>query len=479
MSLLPFSEDTDPFHFSGSVGRNGDNDRADVIKAQMLLASMGEYDLPRPGVPTGWAGEPLFRAIGRVQKTNGLPVDGLLLPLRDGSVGENGEGETLMSLQGLLGERMRGETIPTPQQVDGFFETYARDPDAPLPFRTKEIRPDDPPPLPPRNAVPDEPMPELQVQLLNASMTDEAPPSPPKAGQQEAVLPAALIPALPYLLGGSGLAAIGAGQFLKQQYEKNGAPFTRSPDVPAAPPSRPLSDAEKEQTAVPPLQPPQVDASLQGRPAVDKLPDREQLIPPKTKEWIAGLPPAQQPVAEGLAGIILEINPYGSRGKPETEKANRIMIRTCLETVQEYPDLAGQLGHVAGARQDGKEGGTYLTEEVVRPKEGKTFSRPDGTFGRLDGESKVDQASPYTARMNTVDTKKTGDEQDQSSLTANEGRRLAKLKSYVKTGVVGWARKMKPGETEAEYAKYTASRCRAMWDDLDTRLRQDGLLPAK
>jgi hypothetical protein len=60
-----------------------------------------------------------------------------------------------------------------------------------------------------------------------------------------------------------------------------------------------------------------------------------------------------------------------------------------------------------------------------------------------------------------------------------DGRRLAKLKGYIKTGVVGWARKMKPGETEAEYAEYTASRCRAMWDDLDDKLRQNRQLPAE
>jgi hypothetical protein len=178
MSLLPFSEDTDPFSFAGSVGRNGDNDRADVIKAQMLLSSMGEYDLPAPGVPTGWAGEPLFRAIGKVQKAKGLPVDGLLLPLRDGRVGENGEGETLMSLQDLLGERLRGRPIPTPQQVDSFFETYARDPDTPRPFfRTMEKRRDDPEPTlqtmewrGPENA---------RIQLLSADAAGEAPTTPP------------------------------------------------------------------------------------------------------------------------------------------------------------------------------------------------------------------------------------------------------------------------------------------------------------
>lgn len=184
-------------------------------------------------------------------------------------------------------------------------------------------------------------------------------------------------------------------------------------------------------------------------------------------------------MAEGLAGIIVELNPHGSRGKPETEKANRIMVRTCLEELQFYPDLAGELNHVAGSYKEGKEGGDYMPEEVIRAKEGKTFSRPDASFGKLIKDERVDQTSPYTARMNTVDIKKTGDEHDRSSLTANEGRRFEKLETNIKVGVAGWARKMKPDESEADYAEYVASRCRAMWDDLDGKLRQDGLLPAR
>lgn len=466
MSLLPLPQNTDPFSFTGSVGRNGDNDRADVIKAQMLLSSMGEYDLPAPGVPTGWAGEPLFRAIGKVQKANGLPIDGLLLPLRNGAVGENGEGETLMSLQGLLGERLRGQPIPTPPQVDSFFDAYAHDPDTPLPYRTNEKRDGDPEPTF-RTWEKRKSESEPRLQLLNASMSDEAPPSPPTAGEQTAALPAALLP----LLFGAPL-AIGAGEYGRRQYEKNRSDTS-------TPPSRPMSDGEKAQTTVPPLQPPKVDASPQGRPAADKLPDGERLIPPETKEWISGLPPAQQPLAEGLAGIIVELNPHGSRGKPETEKANRIMVRTCLDELQSYPDLAGELKHVAGARLRGDEDGKYMTEEVIRPNGSKTFSRPDASFGRPDGNEKVDQTSPYTARMNTVDVKKTGDEHDRSSLTANEGRRFDKLENNIKVGVAGWARKMKPGESEADYAKYVASRCRAMWDDLDGKLRRDSLLPVR
>lgn len=310
---------------------------------------------------------------------------------------------------------------------------------------------------------------EPRIQLLNANTSDEAPASPPVAGEQTAALPAALM-AAPYLLG-AGVLGIGASQYIQQQGKNRGETFT--------PPSRPMSDAEKEQTAAPPLQPPQADTSLQGRPAADKLPDSERLIPPETKDWISGLPPAQQPVAEGLAGIIVELNPHGSRGKPETEKANRIMVRTCLEELQSYPDLAGKLRHVAGARLKGEEEEKYMPEEVIRPDGSKTFSRPDASFGRFDGNGKVDRKSPYTARMNTVDVKKTGDEHDRSSLTANEGRRFDKLETNIKVGVAGWARKMKPGESEADYAEYVASRCRAMWDDLDGKLRQDGLLPAR
>ncbi|WP_341896128.1 peptidoglycan-binding protein [Ferrovibrio terrae] len=459
--------DDDPFDFAGSVGHNGDNDRADVIKAQLLLANAGELDLPLPGLPTGWAGDGLTRAVRHVQKANGLPVDGLLLPLRGGMVGEHGEGETLMSLRSLLGGRMRGQRIPTPQQVDGFFDAYARDPDAPLPYRTMEKRDGDPEPTL-RTMEKRESDPEPRLQLLDASMTIEAPPSPPAAGEQTAVLPAALLP----LLLTTPL-AIGAGEYMRKQYEKSRGEKLTSPA------SRPLGDMEKEQANTPPLQPPQIDTSLQGRPAADKQSTDERLIPPETKDWISGLPPTQQPVAEGLAGIIVELNPHGSRGKPETEKANRIMVRTCLEELQRYPDLADELRHVAGATREGKEGGDYMKEEVIRSDGSKTFSRPDGTFGRLDAKERVDQSSPYTARMNTVDIKKTGDEHDRSSLTANEGRRFDKLENNIRVGVAGWARKMKPGEREADYAKYVASRCRAMWDDLDGKLRQDGLLPAR
>lgn len=285
-------------------------------------------------------------------------------------------------------------------------------------------------------------------------------------------------------MGGSGLAAIGAGQYLKQQYEKNGAPFTRSPDVPAVPPSRPLGDAEKEQTTVPPFQPPKVDTQLEGRPAADKLPDREQLIPPETKEWISGLPPAQQPVAEGLAGIIVEAHQFGPRGSPQTEQATQIVTQVCFAQLQKRPDLVGKLTHVAGS-YDPETGERKIEEWVPRPDaEGATGSdklkggvHVDSSFGPPTDD--MDKDSPYWARMQTVDFSKRVDEHDPEGRHRREKEADARLLENMRTGVAEWARKMRPGETAAEYASYAKIRCDRMWDKLEAQLRRDGRLPAR
>lgn len=83
-----------PFRLAGSVGRSGENRRDDVIKAQLVLAETGDYRLPDPGMPTGWPGGELERAVIRAQKRLGLQPDGVLLPLADGAVGADGSGET-------------------------------------------------------------------------------------------------------------------------------------------------------------------------------------------------------------------------------------------------------------------------------------------------------------------------------------------------------------------------------------------------
>lgn len=463
-------EQSDPFSLSGSVGRNGENDRADVIKAQLLLAKANALDLPEPGVPTGWAGEGLHRAIGRFQRDNGLESDGLLLPMRAGAIGENGEGETLYSLQDLLGGRMQDQIVPTPHQVDGFFEAYARNPDAQPNFRTADKRDTDPPPGPPELTIKRGKSSGPEFSLLTTSDAEHDPAAPPVAGQQEAMLPLAVAPFLLAPL------ALGAGIYGSQQYMKSRRDEFRAPsDLPATPPSRPLNPQDETATQTPPLHPPPADDGLKGRPASDAGSGGEQLIPPDLSKWIGSLPPAQQPLAQDLTGIIVELNPHGSRGKPETELANRIAARVCIDELAAYPDLAGKLEHFAGASKLHENGQmTNVPEEVVRPDGSRTFSRPDVSFG-----DREDRKSPITARMNTVDVKKTGDEHDESSLTANEARRYDKLKANIYDGVAGWARKMKSGESEADYERYVARRCRAMWDDLDAKLRRNGLLPAR
>lgn len=113
-------DDTDPFSLSGPVGRDASNDRADVIKAQTLLANAGYLDLPAPGVPTGWPGSALFNGITRLQKDNGLEPDGILLPLPDGGPSPNGEGETMKYLKDTVGPRFDGYAAATPEEVDRF-----------------------------------------------------------------------------------------------------------------------------------------------------------------------------------------------------------------------------------------------------------------------------------------------------------------------------------------------------------------------
>jgi peptidoglycan hydrolase-like protein with peptidoglycan-binding domain len=124
MSLLPLPDDQDtglpdfslpdldPFSLSGSVGRFGDNDRNDVIKAQVLFGNTGDYDLAALGAPTGWPGGELDQAMQRFQKDRGLTVDGIMLP----------GGETLQALQGELGNRLKGYAVPTPDVVDRFYD---------------------------------------------------------------------------------------------------------------------------------------------------------------------------------------------------------------------------------------------------------------------------------------------------------------------------------------------------------------------
>ncbi|MFN4165726.1 MAG: glycoside hydrolase family protein [Ferrovibrio sp.] len=102
------SDDDDLFRLVGSVGEQGDNDRQDVIKAQILLGESGYFNLPGLGGPTGWPSGGLSRGMRNYQKDRGLTVDGIMLP----------GGETVQSLNSELGDRLAGHAVPKPDEVD-------------------------------------------------------------------------------------------------------------------------------------------------------------------------------------------------------------------------------------------------------------------------------------------------------------------------------------------------------------------------
>ncbi len=106
----------DYFILRQSVGRDGRNDRSDVIKAQTLLANAGYYDLAGTGGPTGWYGKPLELSMLRFQRDRSLAADGLMLP----------GGETLAALQAETGQQLRPFRAPTPEEVDDHHNRLAR-----------------------------------------------------------------------------------------------------------------------------------------------------------------------------------------------------------------------------------------------------------------------------------------------------------------------------------------------------------------
>lgn len=62
---------------------------------------------------------------------------------------------------------------------------------------------------------------------------------------------------------------------------------------------------------------PKADTKLQGRPAEEQELSIEKLIPPEMKEWHEGLEPVDQTLVREW--MILNVNPYGSLGKPSTQ----------------------------------------------------------------------------------------------------------------------------------------------------------------
>jgi peptidoglycan hydrolase-like protein with peptidoglycan-binding domain len=484
----PFTGDTDnPFVFSGSVGRFGDNDRADVIRAQILLGNAGYYDLPMPGVPTGWPGSGLERAIVAYQKDRGLTPDGQLLPLPAGGVDAAGRGETVAALQDDFGERLDGYGVPRPEDVDRFYTQRHSAEDAPPASNivlTSDAQQDGEPVgmIRPGKRLPRQPAQQFaQVALplptppvaTDAPVPNERPPHErPDVKAAGAWLDKTLEDATDRIGG----AISTADQLLKAVGPLNLLTTPTQvisrvvhPEASVMPPSEPPNDRDREVSRTPPLEPPKIDTNLKGRPAEPQAQASEGLIPPELEDSIRLLPSQQRPLAEMVTGIILDLNIHGGRGKPETVESNRIAARVCVETLGEFPRL-GEIPHTHGGTHTER---GELREQVIKRDDNsrdlRGSSRPDISFG--------DQKTKHVAYLNTDTIRKTGsDSIETESQTPDQARRFANLQNNIKKGVAVWARKMKPGETEESYSSYVRLRCRQMWSALQDRLAKEGAL---
>jgi len=467
----------DLFSLAGPVGREAANDRADVIRAQMMLEAAGYLTLPSGG-PTGWPGDGLVRALGNYQRDNGHSVDGLLLP--EGWNGDPRNGETLRSLRRSLGDTLAGRPVPTPAEVDARHERLA-DGAVPsdTPPETLRLQPGQQVAQAMPVSVPFVPPPVARRPEGRGPGNAEAPPHPPYISDADARIAAGVSRGLRNARDNLGDIAKGADSIrqIAPLLPRIVPELTRSlltPDEPAAgmPPSQPAGDTGTALTGTPLPVPQRVDDKLQGRPAAPLPPMRTPpFLTPEMKDWIGTLPPRERPFAHDLLGIIVESNVHGVRGKPETVKANILAAQACQATLVEFPRLDG-IAHVAGSNN--AKTGEYQREEVIKVDKHSSSlrgsSRPDNTHAHPTNAF-------FKARLNTVDILRTGsDSIETETMTANERRRYDRLVSNLGEGVAGWARKMKPGESDDAYTRYVTVRCRDMWRRLEQKLEKDGVL---
>lgn len=388
MSLLPFKNAADDlFSFAGSVGRFGANDRQDVIKAQALLANAGYYDLPEPGMPTGWPGGELNRALIRFQKDHGLEADGTLLPLDPSGVTGNGVGETAQTLKLQLFDRMQRHVAPTVAEVDRFYR--GRRPGEPEPATDVALRSAD------GDVSNGEPV------GVKSVMSDEPPPSQfePKAGDQTAFLAPAVqigarvIPQIPNLLRGLGVLAPAATLPLagdsQNPAERPDFDATRPPD-----PTQPEEDRQQQDFAKP----------QRGRIVIAE--DGKELHVPPLGAWADDLTSEDRQIADAINDALAEemaLRPGGSRGNAHTQEGVNVAIQECLKALKDVLPEA-EINHIAGGNQEGKADNKDLKEEDLGEydEEGnwirKGSNRSDWTFV-------IARNIAAALRGNTYDTK--------------------------------------------------------------------------
>lgn len=337
----------DLFSLSGSVGRSGSNDRADVIKAQALLANAGYYDLPDPGMPTGWPGGELNRALTRFQKDHGLDPDGILLPTPPSGVSSSGEGETLFALQDKLGDRLKGFAPPSVQDVDDFYRT-----------------------LP--------------------TLAGEGAPATPVNLHSESGAPIGLQPVM------SDIDAPDAVTFTPGQQEARGPMLRPPPPVRPQPPSAPRAPLAPAPRPLPPQTSPQDEALPKDRIPENLLSeqsilkrlqepnpyapkpaeqlqrgriviaeDGKELHVPPLGAWADKLNPEERQVADAINDALAEemaLHFGGGRGSEQTQIGVNAGLKACLDALRDVLPEA-LIEHIAGGNPEGDANETAQSEE--------------------------------------------------------------------------------------------------------------------
>lgn len=313
----------DYFTLLESVGHDGRNERADVIKAQTLLANAGYYDLAGTDGPTGWYGKPLELSMRKFQKDRGLTVDGIMLP----------GGETLAALQAETSGRLKSFRAPMPEEVDEHHNRLAR---GEAGLFTAAAAPDRPAGV----AVEDRhsgSQPSLGLTVTSAppapGRPDQAPANENASGETQVAAAQSLL--LPVLGAGAAAVAGAIGQSSKDKPQDS---------------SGPPRDSQSDDIAA---------------------------------RWEAFQAMNRAYLGEGLRhafGDRLE-----SRGNPNTAKSNDALIRACEEVIAEKVNPKGyKVEHVAGGTEEGagvdklKERGINSAGEYKKGGPGSSF--PDVLF---------------------------------------------------------------------------------------------------
>lgn len=507
---------TDPFAFSGPVGRNAANLRPDVIKAQILLANAGYLDLPYPGVPTGWPAYDLVPAITRLQKDRGMDPDGVLLPLPPEGIGPQGEGETLAALKREIDGSLAGYGAPTPEDVDRFYEQRGRQEDdgepptdivtldeqarsgAPLGARPAAatagtiLRDIDDEPLwqdggqvarmpagnsllrpgpsrrgiePPHNWPTEQYVPPTRVQPAPApsprrQSTSESWTPPTQAQEQQ--MRDALRQEEPQRnprASGSLLDRLQQQDAHRQWQDFLQGPAGHADNDAGASPALPQPEEDRQQT----------DFARPQRGRVVIAEDGRELHVPPLENWVDGYSEAERELANRLNDLVaIEMAKSGAddkRGSPQTRMEINIYIQECLEALRaEFPDA--DVRHVAGGTQDG-ENKDYLKEEHLHNFDAtgrkiRTGSRrPDFSF-------EIARNIALRARGNTVDTNRDGTASSREDIAGGD------ISNYTDDESFAMAGKAAKGTSAETIRKEAQKFCRALALDIRRKFEATG-----